>query len=111
MLDKVAALQRNGDLAIDAPMLGVLLSDGKQDRMRDLLENPAASIVVGGVAQFSAGVALMTARAITDTGFVGLDRVCPRDYVAWWVAHGAIAGQVKDGCVEWSVANQSAIAA
>lgn len=57
------------------------------------------------VAECNATVALLSAKAITDDSFIGLDKVSPMAYAAWWQRHGARLGTVHNGRVVWQEAH------
>lgn len=101
LIDKRPAVEANPCFAYEAPMLGVNLAEGETSRLTDLMKNDCARMVTVAAAEQSPTIALLTVKAMTDTAFVGLDKVGPIAYADWWRDHGATIGCVKDGKVMW----------
>jgi len=101
LIDKRAALEADMALAFDSPMLGVKLAEGETSRMVDILKHDSAALVMSAVSEHNATVAALTAKSLIDETFIGLDKVGPAAYTAWWRAKGATIGCVIDGQVRW----------
>jgi hypothetical protein len=101
LIDKRAALEADMALAFDSPMLGVKLAEGETSRMVDILKHDSAALVMSAVSEHNATVAALTAKSLLDETFIGLDKVGPAAYTAWWRAKGATIGCVIDGQVRW----------
>ena len=101
LIDKRAALEADMALAFDSPMLGVKLAEGETIRMVDILKHDSAALVMSAVSEHNATVAALTAKSLIDETFIGLDKVGPAAYTAWWRAKGATIGCVIDGQVRW----------
>ena len=101
VIDKTAAVEANMALAYDAPMVGVKLAGEEVNRMEDILQNDTSRLVVSAIAEHNATIATLTAKSVVDKTFVGMDKVSPVAYAAWWRANGAAIGHVKNGKVIW----------
>lgn len=101
LIDKRAALEADMALAFDSPMLGVKLAEDETSRMVDILKHDSAALVMSAVGEHNSTVAALTAKSLIDESFIGLDKVGPAAYTAWWRAKGATIGCVIDGQVRW----------
>jgi hypothetical protein len=108
LINQRQVLRTNEMLAIEAPMIDVLLGGDEVCRAEALLKGPEAAVAMELVATHQPAAAVLAAKALTSSRFQGLDAVSPSVYVRWWEAHGAQIGCVRGGRVEWKTRAASA---
>lgn len=95
VVDKRAPLRERPSLSYLAP----LCEPGLEGDAVSPPPTPSATLVTGLQGAFATLVKLQQ-----RPGFLGLTKVSPTVYVAWWRRHGARTGVIRDGAIVWAPA-------